>query len=504
MPDVRSRRASKAAALELAIRCVDLTTLEGADTPGKVRALAGKAHSPRPARPRRARRSAQCACTRRSCTRGRRGGRRARASRWRAWPARSRRGCRTARPAARRDPARRRRRRRRDRHRAQPLGVPLRSVQEAFDEIVAAKDACGAAHLKTILETGELGTYDQIRHGVGARDGRRLGLHQDVDRQDLAGGDAADRAVHGRGDPRLPARHRPRSSGLKLAGGIRTAKDAWQYLVVVLETLGPEWMTPDRLRLGRVEPAQRPAAAAGASCAPAATRSRRASRSTDRHTAMSDIEPRPASTSSTPTRRSRPRVVSLAPRYELFIGGRWVAPCRRCRTCPTINPATEAVLDRGRRGGRRPTSMRPCAPRATRGPRGRDCPAKERAKYVYRIARAAPGAGPRVRRARDARRRQADQGVARRRHPARRRALLLLRGLGRQARVRRARPPAAPARRRGADHPVELPAADGRVEARAGARHRQRVRAEAGGDDAAHRAAARGGHARKPGCRRAS
>ncbi len=50
--------------------------------------------------------------------------------------------------------------------------------------------------------------------------------------------------------------------GVKPAGGIRTAKDAIKHLVLVHETAGPDWLDPDRFRLGRVQPAQRPAAAA--------------------------------------------------------------------------------------------------------------------------------------------------------------------------------------------------------------------------------------------------
>src|SRR5438067_1014174 len=76
------------------------------------------------------------------------------------------------------------------------------------------------------------------------------------------------------------------------------------------------------------------------------------------------------------------------------------------------------------------------------------------------------GALARVRGARVPERRQADQGVARRRPAAGRRALLLLRGLGRQARVRVPEPPSASRRRRRADHPLELPVADARVEDR--------------------------------------
>ena len=112
----------------------------------------------------------------------------------------------------------------------------------------------------------------------------------------------------------------------------------------------------------------------------------------------------------------------------------------------------------------------------------------ERAKYLFRIARLLQERA-RVRGAGVAQRRQADQGVARRRPAARRRALLLLRGLGRQARVRVPEPAAAPGRRRRPDHPVELPAADAGVEDRAGARGRQHGRAQAGRDDAADRAA---------------
>ena len=128
-------------------------------------------------------------------------------------------------------------------------------------------------------------------------------------------------------------------------------------------------------------------------------------------------------------------VVQIRDRYGLFIDGEFVEP-KTGKWFTTINPATEEPLAevadagpedvdrRGRRGARRPR-------RALARPPGR-----ERAKYLYRIARHAPGARARVRRPRDDERRQADQGVARRRPPARGGALLLLRGLGGQARVR--------------------------------------------------------------------
>ena len=131
-------------------------------------------------------------------------------------------------------------------------------------------------------------------------------------------------------------------------------------------------------------------------------------------------------------------------------------------------------------------------------------PARARAREVPLPHRARdPGARPRARRARVARQRQADPRVARRRRPAGGRALLLLRGLGRQARARGLRPGAAPARRRRADHPLELPAADGGLEARAGARDRQHRRAQARRDDAADRAHAGRDHRRvRPPARR--
>ena len=155
--------------------------------------------------------------------------------------------------------------------------------QEAFDEIVAAKEACGAAHLKTILETGELGTYDQIRRASVLA---------------MAAGSDFIKTSTGKISPAatLPTalcmaeairdfrRDTGAAVGLKVAGGIRTAKQAWQYLVVVLETLGSDVADPGPLAHRRVEPAQRPPAAAQRSCAPAATRSRRASRSTEART----------------------------------------------------------------------------------------------------------------------------------------------------------------------------------------------------------------------------
>lgn len=118
-----------------------------------------------------------------------------------------------------------------------------------FDEVATIKAACGEAHLKVILETGELCTLDNVRR-------------------------ASDIAMHAGGDfiktstgKVTPAATLPvtlvmleairdfyyatgKKIGMKPAGGIATAKLALQYLVVVRETLGEEWLTPDLFRFG--------------------------------------------------------------------------------------------------------------------------------------------------------------------------------------------------------------------------------------------------------------
>ena len=194
-------------------------------------------------------------------------------------------------------------------------------------------------------------------------------------------------------------------------------------------------------------------------------------------------------------------IVRLEDAYGHFVGGSWRDAAE---SYTTISPADEEPLAqvgqasargrrrRGRRGARR-------VRRRLVGPapgRAREVPVPDRAP--------AAGARARVRGARVAQRRQADQGVARRRSPARRGALLLLRRLGRQARVRVPEPAPAAGRRRRADHPVELPAADARVEDRAGAGGGEHGRAQAGRDDAAHRAAVLRRRCARPSCRRAS
>ncbi|MFM9028578.1 MAG: deoxyribose-phosphate aldolase, partial [Bacteroidota bacterium] len=118
-----------------------------------------------------------------------------------------------------------------------------------FDEIAAVKEACGKAHLKVILETGELSTYDNVR------------LASDIAM--TAGADFIKTST-GKVQPAatLPVTlvmleairdyyySTGRMVGMKPAGGISTSKLALQYLVVVRETLGQAWLHPDWFRFG--------------------------------------------------------------------------------------------------------------------------------------------------------------------------------------------------------------------------------------------------------------
>jgi deoxyribose-phosphate aldolase len=120
---------------------------------------------------------------------------------------------------------------------------------KVFDEIAATKEACKSAHLKVILETGELGTYDLVRKAS------ELAI--------AAGGDFIKTST----GKVQPAATPPvtlvmleairdhyyatgRKIGMKPAGGVRTAKQSLHYLVLVKETLGDAWLTPDLFRFG--------------------------------------------------------------------------------------------------------------------------------------------------------------------------------------------------------------------------------------------------------------
>jgi deoxyribose-phosphate aldolase len=241
------KKESKLYALELAVRMMDLTTLEGSDTPGKVAALAAKAVHPDPADPSVPSCAAVCVYPNLVPIA---------VERTRGTPVKVA-SVATAFPSGQ-----------------TPLAIKLTEVEEAvalgadeidmvidrgaflsgryakvYDEIVRVKDACGDAHLKVILETGELGTYDNVR---------RASLLA------IAGGADFIKTSTGKIQPAatLPVtlvmleairdvyEETGRRIGMKPAGGIRHAKQAVQYLVLLHETLGVEWMTPDLFRFG--------------------------------------------------------------------------------------------------------------------------------------------------------------------------------------------------------------------------------------------------------------
>jgi len=121
--------------------------------------------------------------------------------------------------------------------------------QKVSDEIAQVKEACGKSHLKVILETGELETYDNVRKASF------LAMQAGADFIKTSTGKAAVNAT-------LPVTlvmleairdywyQTGKMVGMKPAGGIRTSKQALQYLVVVKETLGDRWLSNDWFRFG--------------------------------------------------------------------------------------------------------------------------------------------------------------------------------------------------------------------------------------------------------------
>lgn len=247
---------AKAWAIDLAIRMVDLTTLEGADTPGKVRALCAKARHPDPS-------DLSCPSVAAVCL----------------YPplvataaselAGS--GVRVASVATGFPSGQ------------APLEVKLAEVsevvaagadevdmvinrgaflagryQQVYEEIGAVREACGAgaggperprAHLKVILETGELATYDNVRRAAW------LAMLAGADFVKTSTGKVQPAATPAVTLVMLEAVRDFRDAtgatvGVKPAGGIRTTKDAIRYLVLVGETAGEDWLAPDRFRFG--------------------------------------------------------------------------------------------------------------------------------------------------------------------------------------------------------------------------------------------------------------
>jgi deoxyribose-phosphate aldolase len=241
------KRESKLAALELVVRMIDLTTLEGADTRGKVAALCAKAMRPDPVDASVPHVAAVCVYPNLIA------------------PARERLGTSPVRIAAVATgfPSGQ-----------YPLAVRLADARaaaelgadeidmvidrgaflsgrygEVYDQIVRVRDAVGDAHLKVILETGELGTYDNVRRASF------LAMAAGADFIKTSTGKTSPAAT-------LPVTlcmleairdvhaETGRAVGMKPAGGIRHAKQAIQYLCMVNETLGRDWLTPERFRFG--------------------------------------------------------------------------------------------------------------------------------------------------------------------------------------------------------------------------------------------------------------
>ncbi|MFY1675196.1 deoxyribose-phosphate aldolase [Plantactinospora sp. WMMB334] len=273
------KTSAKAWAIDMAIRMVDLTTLEGADTPGKVRALATKALRPDPADP-------SCPPVAAVCVyptmvpvaaavlagTGADAGRALPAGAGRGQQLRD--GTGRVQPPGGPGPV----------HLASvatafpsgqaPLEVRLADTRaavaagadeidmvinrgaflsgryrEVYDEIVAVKAACGDAHLKVILETGELVTYDNVRRASW------LAMLAGADFVKTSTGKVPVAATLPVTLVMLEAVRDFRDAtgrqvGVKPAGGIRTTKDAIKYLVLVNETAGPDWLHPDRFRFG--------------------------------------------------------------------------------------------------------------------------------------------------------------------------------------------------------------------------------------------------------------
>ncbi|MER6143504.1 deoxyribose-phosphate aldolase [Streptomyces sparsogenes] len=248
---------AKAYAIDLAISMIDLTTLEGADTPGKVRALCAKGVSPDPTDRSVPKVAAICVYSDMVATAkqalAEAGGPEVHVA-----------SVATAFPSGR-----------------AALAVKLADTREAvaagadeidmvidrgaflsgrylqvFEEIRQVKEACRrtdgsgtAAHLKVIFETGELQTYDNVRRASW------LAMLAGADFIKTSTGKVAVNATPPVTLLMLEAVRDFRETtgvqvGVKPAGGIRTSKDAIKYLVLVNETLGADWLTPDWFRFG--------------------------------------------------------------------------------------------------------------------------------------------------------------------------------------------------------------------------------------------------------------
>lgn len=121
--------------------------------------------------------------------------------------------------------------------------------RQVSDEISTIKEASGSAHLKVILETGELQTYDQVARAS------HIAMDAGADFIKTSTGKVKPAATMPVSLVMLEAIREhylrtERQVGFKPAGGIRKAKQAWHYLAMVKETVGDAWLTPDWFRFG--------------------------------------------------------------------------------------------------------------------------------------------------------------------------------------------------------------------------------------------------------------
>jgi deoxyribose-phosphate aldolase len=238
---------AKRQGIALAVSMLDLTTLEGADTPGKVRHLCAKAVCPAPSIPEIPSAAAVCVYPALVSV---------------AHSALAGTGVATA-SVATGFPAGQ-----------VSLDEKLRDAEEALaagadeldmvisrqaflagddsrvmDEIVRVKEACGDVHLKVILETAELGSYAHIRHAS------MLAMESGADFIKTSTGKVSSGATPGVCVVMLEAirdyvDRTGRVVGFKAAGGVSNTKAALHRLVLVKETLGDDWLTPARVRIG--------------------------------------------------------------------------------------------------------------------------------------------------------------------------------------------------------------------------------------------------------------
>jgi deoxyribose-phosphate aldolase len=241
------KKASKLWALDLAIRMMDLTTLEGQDTPGKVRALCQKGMTPQPGDPTIPSVAAICVYPAlvAEAKEALKGSTVNVASVATGFPSgQTFRDIKIAETRAAVEAG------------ADEIDMVIDrgaflsgDYLTVFEEIVDVKDATGDAHLKVILETGELETYDNVRRASV------LAMAAGADFIKTSTGKVTPAATLPVTLVMLEAirdfeRQTGRQVGMKPAGGIRVAKEAIQYLVVLYETLGPRWMSPDWFRFG--------------------------------------------------------------------------------------------------------------------------------------------------------------------------------------------------------------------------------------------------------------